>query len=120
MMQRQRNVYEHRGTHEIYGVVRVFSTALFSACPPGVGCTSSELLLPIRRIFAILPCARDGIKVEVAIAVAISFLEQLEQGVPERRVHAHGLARVVAANVVARQALLEERLFERAAAVKHA
>ncbi len=58
--------------------------------------------------------------VEVAVLVAVALHEQLEQRVAQRGVHAHVLARVVAADAVAGEALLEERLVVRAPAVQEA
>lgn len=56
--------------------------------------------------------------VEIAVLVAVALHEQLEQRVAQSGVHPNALAGVVAADAVAREALLEECLVVRAPAVQ--
>jgi hypothetical protein len=66
------------------------------------------------------PGTGDGITFEVSVPVPVSLLQKLQQRVAESRVHANALARIVAADIMACEALFEQSLFESAATVEMA
>lgn len=60
----------------------------------------------------------DPQSLKVAIAIAVAFLEEREQGVSKSRVHADGFSRLVGANALSSERLLEQSLFIAATAVE--
>lgn len=96
----------------------VLATVRFRAVSPRICRAGRGLVLPWICALALDPVTRYGVALEVAVAVPVALLEQLEQGVAQRGVHADALPREVAAHAVAREALFEERFLVRAPAVE--
>ena len=64
------------------------------------------------------PGSSNGITFEVSVSVPISLLQKLQQRVPEDGIHANALARVVATDIVACEALFEQSFFDGAATIE--
>jgi len=79
---------------------------------------AARLLLPYLLTLTLNPSTGHGIPFEISILVVVPPLHQLQQRVPQRRVHPDGLPWQIAPNAMTAQTLLEERLLKGAAAVE--
>ena len=80
--------------------------------------TPNRLMLPNPRTLSLNPSPTSRIPLEIAILVPIPPLEERQEGVPERRIHPHGLAGEVGPDLVSGEGLFEERFLECAPAVE--
>lgn len=73
----------------------------------------SDLRLPERCAFVSDPVSCVRIALEIAILVPVPLLQELQERVPQSRVHAYVLPRQVAADIVASQALSDAHSLSR-------
>lgn len=70
--------------------------------------TGRKHAFPELRTFTINPKSGDRVALEIAVDISETFLEQLQERVPERRVHADHFAWMIGSNAVAGQGFFEQ------------
>ena len=86
-------------------------TAGFAPMFSGGRRTGHNLRFPEFGTFSFDPVTRVGVPFEVSIPVPIAFLQELQQRVPESRIHPDVLAGEITSHAMTRETLFEESFF---------